>query len=75
MEPAPAKVKPQGRPLLSTQLDAKDELEELGRSQANSTFLTNNPDKPSRAAQSFLQPVQKDTADQFYQPAWQLAAR
>eukprot|EP00064_Thunnus_orientalis_P025652 superscaffoldBa00013559_g26050 len=28
MEPAPAKAKPQGRLLLSTQLDAKDELEE-----------------------------------------------
>ncbi|KAI3359049.1 hypothetical protein L3Q82_015418 [Scortum barcoo] len=29
MEPAPAKAKPQGRILLSTQLDAKDELEEV----------------------------------------------
>lgn len=31
MEPAPAKAKPQGRLLVSTQLDAKDELEEVGR--------------------------------------------
>lgn len=30
MEPAPAKAKPQGRLLVSTQLDAKDELEEVG---------------------------------------------
>lgn len=30
MEPAPVKAKPQGRLLLSTQLDAKDELEEVG---------------------------------------------
>lgn len=29
MEPAPAKAKPQGRLLVSTQLDAKDELEEV----------------------------------------------
>lgn len=29
MEPAPVKAKPQGRLLLSTQLDAKDELEEV----------------------------------------------
>lgn len=31
MEPAPAKAKPQGRLLVSTPLDAKDELEEVGR--------------------------------------------
>lgn len=30
MEPATAKAKPQGRLLVSTQLDAKDELEEVG---------------------------------------------
>lgn len=29
MEPAPVKAKPQGRLLVSTQLDAKDELEEV----------------------------------------------
>lgn len=31
MEPAPVKAKPQGRLLVSTPLDAKDELEEVGR--------------------------------------------
>lgn len=30
MEPAPAKAKQQGRLLVSTPLDAKDELEEVG---------------------------------------------
>lgn len=30
MEPSPAKGKPQGRLLVSTTLDAKDELEEVG---------------------------------------------
>ena len=30
MEPSSAKAKPQGRLLVSTSLDAKDELEEVG---------------------------------------------
>ena len=46
MEAAPAKAKPQGRLLVSTQLDAKDELEEVG---GRATELLQPGTDPGRA--------------------------